>query len=140
MNFHLCDILFEYFSVSYLGNDDLPEIQCNRWQKAWHLDWLPSLILYSSPFSGCLFYSGIFIAARKRHDKKLVREKGILLKAFGADPEGEQGLDAGVDAEVVEELCFLDCSSWLPQATFNQDHQHKDGTNNGMNLLTLITN
>lgn len=59
-----------------------------------------------------------FIMVRKHYDRKQVGEEKILLKAIRAETKRGQELDAGADAQTMEELSLLACSSWLAQVAF----------------------
>lgn len=54
-----------------------------------------------------------------------------------------RNIEVGADAESIEELCLLACSSWLVKPSFlqKQGQQPRDGTTrNGLGSFLSITN
>ena len=58
------------------------------------------------------------IMVRKHHDQKQVGKEKVLLKAVRAETKRGQELDTGTDAQKMEELSLLACSSWLVRGAF----------------------
>lgn len=50
--------------------------------------------------------------------KDKLGEERVLLKAVRAETKRGQELDTGADAQTMEELSLLACSSWLAQVAF----------------------
>jgi len=96
----------------------------------------------------------VTMAVMKHHDQRANWEgKGLLGLHFqivvhhrrksGQELTQDRNLEAGADAEAVEEGCLLACFPWLsqPASYRTQDHQPRDGTaHSGLGPPSSITN